>query len=96
MEQLESADDPAVRHRVQQKLNKLLRQIQKLLAQTQRQAQVSPYENMNLDALETGETVQEMQTLMGTIQQMQEAIQSGRLDQARKLASELGRDDHSE
>ena len=91
MEQLESADDPAVRHRVQQKLNKLLRQIQKLLAQTQRQAQVSPYENMNLDALETGETVQEMQTLMGTIQQMQEAIQNGRLDQARKLADDLGR-----
>jgi hypothetical protein len=91
LDKLGKTDDPAARRKLQLQLNQLLRKVEKLMAQVQQHARPAPYENINLDALEPGDDVREMQTLKSTIQKMQEAVRNGQIDEAKRLAEDLGR-----
>ena len=90
IEKLANTDDPAARRKIQNQLNQLLRKVERLMAQVQKNVRAAPYENINLDALEPGDDVREMRSIQSTIQQMQDAIRGGRVDEA-KLAEDLGR-----
>ena len=92
LEELKKTDDPALRMQIQQRIAQLMRRVSKLMADMRRGHKPMPYENMNMDALEPGERMQDLRTMKSALQKMQDAVKEGRLDDAMKLVEQLGRD----
>jgi hypothetical protein len=77
---------------IQHRIGQLMGQVERLMADLQRNVKEVPYENMNLDALEPGEQMRDLSEMRSALQEMQDALREGRFEEAMALADQLGRE----
>lgn len=90
LQELKNNPDEALRMQIQQRLAQLMKQVDQLMRDMRRNAKPMPYENVNMDALEPGEQMQDVQGMRTKMQEMQEALRNGELDKAMQLMESLG------
>jgi len=90
LEAWKNARGPEARLKVQQQISALLKQVQRLMSNLRKNAKPVPYTNMNLSAVESTGEMNDLQTVQTTLQQMQELIKAGKLDEAMALSDDIG------
>ncbi|HIA00473.1 MAG TPA: DUF4175 family protein [Myxococcales bacterium] len=81
IEEYKKTKDPALRMQIQAKLARLIKALVKLRGGLAKNAKPMPLENMNMDALQSGEQMQAMERMQSELQNMQELLREGKLDQ---------------
>ncbi len=92
LEKLKTADDPALRMQLAQRIKQVQKQIERMLRDMASNAKPTPHQNMNMGAFEPGEEMDGLSAMKDRLQQMQELIREGRFDEAMKLAEQIGQD----
>ena len=91
IQKLKKADDPALRLAIQQRIAKLMRRIEKLMAQMRKNARQVPHENVNMDALHPDRQMSELREMRSRLGKMQELMRQGKVDEAIRMAEQMER-----
>ncbi len=87
--QLKDNPDPALKMQLMQQIERLARQIERLKRDMRSNAKPVPYENMNVDAFEPSEQMQELGDMESTLDKIKRLVAEGKLDEAMRLAEQL-------
>jgi hypothetical protein len=81
IEEYKKTKDPSLKMQIQAQLASLLKALSQLRHGMAQNAKPTPLENMNLDALQGGEQMQAMKRMHSELQNMQEMLHKGQLDE---------------
>jgi hypothetical protein len=91
LEKFKNEKDPAIKLQIQKRINRLMRQVEQLMASMKRTSKPMPYENYNLDALELAGDARNLQDMRSHLSKMKKMIRDGKIKDAISMAENMGK-----
>lgn len=91
LEQYKETKDPELRARIQRELDRLARRMQDLMQKLASQMENLPQEHFNAEALEKGDTQEQVDSMRDAMKELQRSLSEGNADAAMQAFDELSK-----
>ncbi len=92
LEKLKTTKDPATRLEIQRKLDRLMKHVDRLMADLRQRAKPAPYENVNAEALTPSSEMKGLTDMRSQLQKLHELVSEDKIEEAQKLADDIGKE----